>query len=99
MHINKGYVKVFSNEIKEIYKNEHNYLYYYIDTSKKEYYLSVLKKSLKTRDIYIKRECSDISRNLSYLIEHIDIHSDFLNMHMVCHFRVHHKFVRIKMHQ
>lgn len=74
-----GFKKVFSNSVKEIYKKQEKYIYYYTESGKKEFFLSVLKNSSKNREIYVKKEFIDIYQNLSYLIEHIDIHSDFLS--------------------
>lgn len=78
LHHNNGFKKIFSNLKKEVYKNNNNYILYYTELKKKGFYLSVLKNSSKNREIYIKNEFVNICKNLSYLIEHIDIHSDLL---------------------
>lgn len=79
LHKKNEFKKIFSNSVKEIYKKQNDYIYYYTESKKKGFYLSVLKNSSKNREIYVKEEFVDISKNLSYLIEHIDIHSDFLS--------------------
>lgn len=79
LHDNNGLNKIFYSLKKEVYKNKDNYILYYTESGGKEFYLSVLKNSSKNREIYVKKEFIDIYQNLSYLIEHIDIHSDFLS--------------------
>ncbi|MFR2315473.1 MAG: hypothetical protein ACLS62_03645 [Terrisporobacter sp.] len=79
LHHNNGFKKIFSNLKKEVYKNNNNYILYYTELKKKGFYLSVLKNSSKNREIYVKKQFINICKNLSYLIEHIDIHSDFLS--------------------